>query len=59
MSVGDRKGVDPEEKMEVPLLTSVGKGEILNQDQPDFKGQDQPDFKGLRYLLCIFLGVGS
>lgn len=53
MSVGDRKGVDPEEKMEVPLLTSVGKGEILNRDQPDFKGQC------LRYLLCIFLGVGS
>lgn len=53
MSVGDRKGVNPEEKMERPLLTPVGKGEILNQDQPGFKG------RCLCYLLCIFLGVGS
>lgn len=39
VSVGGREGFDGEEEIEDgSLLTPMGRGEILNQKQPDFKG---------------------
>lgn len=54
VSVSGKEGVSEEEGMESPLLTPVGKQEILNEDQPDFCARCSGSGNGLLTSHSLF-----